>query len=83
MSFKQMQPLIQVIVRALVNTSGQLIGLNSLKIADDGVEGLGFAIPSKTIVPIIDEIMEKGKVVRPYIGVGLSRSYTNVFAKST
>ena len=59
---------------ALVNTSGQLIGLNSLKIADDGVEGLGFAIPSKTIVPIIDEIMEKGEVVRPYIGVGLSRS---------
>ena len=71
---------------ALVNTSGQLIGLNSLKIADDGVEGLGFAIPSKTIVPIIDEIMEKGKVERPYIGVGLSRSYantTNVFAKSS
>ena len=57
---------------ALVNTSGQLIGLNSLKIADDGVEGLGFAIPSKTIVPIIDEIMEKGEVVRPYIGVGLA-----------
>ena len=57
---------------ALVNTSGQLIGLNSLKIADDGVEGLGFAIPSKTIVPIIDEIMEKGKVERPYIGVGLA-----------
>ena len=39
-----------------------------------------------TLVPIIDEIMEKGEVVRPYIGVGLSRSYansTNVFAKST
>jgi serine protease Do len=56
---------------ALVNTSGQLIGLNSLKIADDGVEGLGFAIPSNNLVPIIDEIMEKGEVVRPYIGVGL------------
>ena len=51
-----------------------------------GVEGLGFAIPSKTIVPIIDEIMEKGQVERPYIGVGLARSYansTNVFAKSS
>jgi serine protease Do len=57
---------------ALVNTSGQLIGLNSLKIADDGVEGLGFAIPSNDLVPIIDEIMEKGEVVRPYIGVGLA-----------
>ena len=70
---------------ALVNTSGQLIGLNSLKIADDGVEGLGFAIPSKTIVPIIDEIMEKGEVERPYIGVGLAdlTKSTNVFAKSS
>lgn len=57
---------------ALVNTSGQLIGLNSLKIADDGVEGLGFAIPSNDLIPIIDEIMEKGEVVRPYIGVGLA-----------
>ena len=54
---------------ALVNTSGQLIGLNSLKIADDGVEGLGFAIPSNDLVPIINEIMEKGKVEKPpYIG---------------
>ena len=57
---------------ALVNTSGQLIGLNSLKIAEDGVEGLGFAIPSNDLVPIINEIMEKGEVVRPYIGVGLA-----------
>ena len=69
---------------ALVNTSGQLIGLNSLKIADDGVEGLGFAIPSNDLVPIIDEIMEKGEVVRPYIGVVADLTQiTNVFAKST
>lgn len=57
---------------ALVNTSGQLMGINSLKIAEDGVEGLGFAIPSNDLVPIINEIMEKGKVERPYIGVGLA-----------
>ena len=57
---------------ALVNTSGQFIGMNSLKIAEDGVEGLGFAIPSNDLVPIINEIMEKGQVERPYIGVGLA-----------
>lgn len=57
---------------ALVNTSGQVIGMNSLKIAEDGVEGLGFAIPSNDLVPIINEIMEKGQVERPYIGVGLA-----------
>lgn len=57
---------------ALVNPLGQLIGINSLKISEDGVEGLGFAIPSNDLVPIINEIMEKGQVDRPYIGVGLA-----------
>lgn len=57
---------------ALVNPSGQLIGINSLKISVDGVEGLGFAIPSNDLVPIINEIMENGQVDRPYIGVGLA-----------
>jgi serine protease Do len=57
---------------ALVNPSGQLIGINSLKISEDGVEGLGFAIPSNDLVPIINEIMENGQVDRPYIGVGLT-----------
>ncbi|MBB6444623.1 S1C family serine protease [Bacillus benzoevorans] len=57
---------------ALMNTSGQVMGINSLKIAEDNVEGLGFAIPSNDVVAIINEIMEKGHVERPYIGVGLA-----------
>ena len=57
---------------ALVNTSGQLMGMNSLKISEAGVEGLGFAIPSNDLVPIINEIIKKGQVERPYIGVGLA-----------
>ncbi|MCQ6273962.1 trypsin-like peptidase domain-containing protein [Bacillus sp. V3B] len=57
---------------ALVNLSGQLIGMNSLKISEDGVEGLGFAIPSNDLVPIINEMIENGRVDRPYIGVGLA-----------
>lgn len=57
---------------ALINLSGQVIGINSLKISSDKVEGLGFAIPSNDVVDIINEIMEKGEVERPYIGVGLS-----------
>jgi serine protease Do len=56
---------------ALINTSGQVIGINSLKISEDGVEGLGFAIPSNDLIPIINEIMETGQVERPYIGIGL------------
>ncbi|MFC4321210.1 S1C family serine protease [Litchfieldia salsa] len=57
---------------ALINTAGQLIGINSLKISVDGVEGLGFAIPSNDLVPIINEMIETGQVERPYLGVGLA-----------
>ena len=57
---------------ALVNTSGQFMGMNSMKISEAGVEGLGFAIPSNDLVPIINEIIAKGQVERPYIGVGLA-----------
>ena len=56
---------------ALLNTAGQVIGINSLKIAQGGVEGLGFAIPSNEVVPLIEEMTEHGHVERPYIGVGL------------
>jgi len=57
---------------ALINSSGKVVGINSLKISEDGVEGLGFAIPSNDLLPIVNEIIEKGKVERPYLGVGLS-----------
>lgn len=56
---------------ALLNTAGEVIGINSLKIAERGVEGLGFAIPSNDVVPLIKEMTENGQVERPYIGVGL------------
>jgi serine protease Do len=57
---------------ALINTQGQVIGINSLKISDSGVEGLGFAIPSNDLVPIINEIIDNGKVERPYMGISLA-----------
>lgn len=57
---------------ALINTEGKVIGINSLKISQNGVEGLGFAIPSEDAVPIINELIEKGKVDRPYLGVSLA-----------
>jgi serine protease Do len=57
---------------ALLNSKGELIGINSLKIANSGVEGLGFAIPSKDFMPIVNEIIETGKVERPYIGIGMT-----------
>lgn len=57
---------------ALINASGELVGINSLKISESGVEGLGFAIPSNEVQTIIKELIEKGQVTRPYLGVGLA-----------
>ncbi|SFI69382.1 S1C family serine protease [Thermoflavimicrobium dichotomicum] len=54
---------------ALVNVAGQVIGINTLKIAERGVEGLGFAIPINHARPIIQDLIKKGRVPRPYIGV--------------
>ncbi|WJY26965.1 S1C family serine protease [Sporosarcina trichiuri] len=56
---------------ALVNTAGELIGINSLKIEQSGVEGLGFAIPSNEVKTLAAQLMKNGKIDRPYIGIGL------------
>ncbi|EGK10264.1 MAG: S1C family serine protease [Firmicutes bacterium] len=44
----------------LVNVAGQLIGINNLKIAQQGVEGLGFAIPVNDTKPIINDLIRNG-----------------------
>lgn len=58
---------------ALVNVGGQVIGITSSKIASDtsgtSVEGMGFAIPSNEVVNIINQLVKKGKVVRPALGI--------------
>lgn len=56
---------------ALVNADGRVIGINSAKIARSGVEGMGFAIPINTVREIVDDLMDDGKVTRPYLGVGI------------
>ena len=54
---------------ALANADGEVVGINSIKIAVGGVEGIGFAIPWNTAKPIVQSLIEKGRVVRPYLGV--------------
>ncbi|MBE8955420.1 MAG: trypsin-like peptidase domain-containing protein [Quinella sp. 2Q5] len=54
---------------ALVNADGEVIGINSAKLATMGVEGMGFAIPINTVKAIVEELMSKGYVARPYLGV--------------
>ncbi|HLQ82289.1 MAG TPA: trypsin-like peptidase domain-containing protein [Pseudogracilibacillus sp.] len=54
---------------ALVNTKGKVIGINSMKVAQSAVEGIGLAIPSNTAQPIIKDLEEKGEVNRPTLGI--------------
>jgi len=58
---------------ALINVGGQVVGITSSKIASDtegtSVEGMGFAIPSNEVVNIINQLVKKGKVVRPALGI--------------
>ncbi|MBO9131340.1 S1C family serine protease [Bacillus sp. 165] len=56
---------------ALVNVGGQLVGINSMKISAEGVEGIGLAIPINRAMPVIQELEETGSVKRPYFGVEL------------
>lgn len=59
---------------ALVNSKGEIIGINSLKISSSQVEGMAFAIPIDTARPIVNELIENGFIKRPWLGLGLANS---------
>lgn len=54
---------------ALVNSKGQVIGVNTLKLQGTGVEGMGFAIPINATKDITAQLIQYSKVKRPYIGI--------------
>ena len=54
---------------ALVNSKGEVIGINTMKINGTGVEGMGFAIPINSTKSITEQLISDGKVKRPYIGI--------------
>ncbi len=53
----------------LVNMKGEVIGITSVKIATVEVEGIGYAISTKTAIPIIKELIRTGYIIRPWLGV--------------
>ena len=58
---------------ALLNAAGEVIGINSVKYADTSVEGIGYAIPISTAMPIIEDLITKEKVDEAdsaYLGIG-------------
>jgi serine protease Do len=67
---------------ALCNAQGEVIGVNVLKVAATGYEGLGFAIPGNTVKSIADNIIQNGYVTgRPLLGISFDTRYTSDVAK--
>lgn len=53
----------------LINIAGQVVGINSMKISTDAVEGMGFAIPSNDAIDIINQLEQDGEITRPQLGI--------------
>lgn len=67
----------------LVDIKGDLVGITSSKIAGTYIEGIGFAIPSNELTPIMDQLVEHGSVIRPVFGInGKDIQNLTVYQKS-
>ena len=54
---------------ALVNTAGEMVGINTASINSYQTYGIGFAVPSKLVVEVMTEIIQHGRVIRGYLGI--------------
>ena len=67
---------------ALINSQGQVIGINSVKYVDSTVEGMGFSIPINSAMSIINDIIagtQKGNVYLGIKGAGISDEYSKIY----
>lgn len=61
---------------ALVNLKGELIGINTIKIAAEGFEGMGFSIPSNQVQRVVRDLKKYGEVKRPVIGIRILSDFS-------
>ncbi|MDD2496790.1 MAG: PDZ domain-containing protein, partial [Desulfitobacteriaceae bacterium] len=66
---------------ALVDIKGRVVGINSIKIARAGFEGMGFAIPSNTVQGIVSDLIKYKRVIRPALGVYMVRDVDKELAE--
>lgn len=59
---------------ALINLKGEVVGITSMKYVGIDVENIGFAIPSEMVLSISQQLITKGKVIRPSLGLDLEES---------
>lgn len=55
----------------LANINGEVIGINSLKLVENEIEGMGFAIPIELAKTIADKLEQTGSIERPMLGVSM------------
>lgn len=56
----------------LVNLKGEVVGINTLKLVRDEIEGMGFAIPIEMVTAVLERLETGKKIERPLLGVGLA-----------
>lgn len=66
----------------LVNINGEVIGINSLKIVKDEIEGMGFAIPIEEVLIYTDRLENGEKIKRPYLGFELTDTSKGVMIRN-
>lgn len=64
----------------LLNSRGEIIGINTIKISQPGFEGMGFAVPSNTAKSVAEQLIKNKKVVRPGLGVFVAGDITGMLA---
>lgn len=62
----------------LVNINGEVIGINSLKIVQNEIEGMGFAIPIEEVMLYTDRLEQGKEIKRPYIGLELKNTMSGI-----
>ncbi len=74
----------------LANSNGEVIGITSIKLASEAIEGMGFAIPIENALEIADILMNGDEVERPYLGIYMldvsdaymTREYFNIIREA-
>lgn len=62
----------------LCNSNGQVIGINNMKLASTGIEGMGFSIPIEEATSYADALIKGENISRPYIGISMAEA-SNVY----
>ena len=56
----------------LVNLRGEVVGINTAVLRGTEAQGIGFAVSMETAIPVANELVDNGRVVWPWLGVGVA-----------